>query len=134
LDTHGVPQSGCTINGRNYIEHALERMIPPTQSQCQVLRQKARRNWSYANIRPGLEAKYFTYDAYEKDFVKPRGITPAIVEDIIAKTEPTVSDKNPNRLVYERGGIRLIVDKDSGQVITVFKLENRPTDWCAISE
>ncbi|GAC43356.1 hypothetical protein [Paenibacillus popilliae] len=99
-------KGGSTIHGRRYSEHALERMAPNSLQVRAELEKRA------------LERGFVRGTDRFNDFVKPRGIPPMVVEDVIKSVKP-IPGKNPGTLDYIGNGIKVVTNR-SGEVVTVF--------------
>ncbi|SDC97487.1 hypothetical protein SAMN04488112_1254 [Melghirimyces thermohalophilus] len=100
-----MPKGGGAIDGREYSEHALERMAPDTIE----VRAKLERRAVEKGLKPGT--KEF------KNYVDPRGIPPSVVEDTIKNVKP-VTGNRPKTLKYD-GENATVITNTGGKVITV---------------
>lgn len=103
-----LPKNGATINGRYYTKHALERMAENTS----VVRQELERRALARGYRKGT--KDFI------DYIEPRGIHPARVEEVV-KLGKRKTGKVFGTYHHIRGGLEVITNT-SGDVVTMFKL------------
>jgi hypothetical protein len=102
-----LAEKGCTINGRYYTIHALERMAPPTKEVIEELERRA------------LMKGYARGTDKFNDYVQPRGVPPSVVEDSIQTLKPILG-KKPGTLEYKNNNV-LVVTNIKGDVITVYK-------------
>jgi hypothetical protein len=108
-----VAEGGGVINGREYSQHAMERMAPDTP---QVRAELSRRAEKIATER-GL--KVGTQEYYElcKKYVDPRNIPPSVIEDAILSTKG-LPGNSPNTFIHETIDVKIVINSQ-GKVITV---------------
>ena len=82
-DSWNMVEGGGTINGREYSQHAMERMAPDTP---QVRAELSRRAEKAATQR-GLKVETQEYYEYCKKYVDPRNIPPSVIEEAISSTK-----------------------------------------------
>ena len=109
-----MSKGGSIINGREYSQHALERMAPDTISVRAELEKRAMN----AAVENGYSIGGNKYNEFIRKYVDPRGIPPMVVENTIRNTKP-VQGRMLNTLVHESKDLIVIVN-DKGKVITVY--------------
>ena len=113
IGTWDMKQGGGLINGREYSQHAMERMAPDTPQIRAELSRRAEKSAEQLGYKPGTQ-KY--YEFCEK-YVEPRNIPPSVIEDAIASAEP-VPGKTVGTFVHETADVKVIVNAN-GKVVTV---------------
>ena len=139
--TWTLDPNGAVIYGRYYGEHALERMAPNTIEVRAALEKKALARHPYKGWKPGTK-DFSDWAKAVKSEVNPRGIPPIVVEDTIRNTKGVLAtcdpEKNPKlykklledpRLVYTRENVKIIVQKATGNVISVVPDDEWITAW-----
>ena len=106
-------EGGGIINGREYSQHAMERMAPDTP---QVRAELSRRAEKAATQR-GLQVGTQEYYEYCKKYVDPRNIPPSVIEDAISSTKG-IPGNRPGTFVHETVDVKIVINSD-GKVITV---------------
>ena len=106
-------EGGGIINGREYSQHAMERMAPDTP---QVRAELSRRAEKAATQR-GLQVGTQEYYEYCKKYVDPRNIPPSVIEDAISSTKG-IPGNRPGTFVHETVDVKIVINCD-GKVITV---------------
>ena len=106
-------EGGGKINGREYSQHAMERMAPDTP---QVRAELSRRAEKAATQR-GLQVGTQEYYEYCKKYVDPRNIPPSVIEDAISSTKG-IPGNRPGTFVHETVDVKIVINSD-GKVITV---------------
>lgn len=89
-----MTEGGGVINGREYSQHAMERMSPDTPQVRAELSRRAEKAAEQLGYKPGTQ-KYYEFC---KKYVDPRNISPSVIEDAIASTKPIKATINPNKL------------------------------------
>lgn len=101
-----MPEHKKLIGNRLYTQHALERMAPSTPAVIKELQRRA--------LKRGYKKN--SHEFY--NYVKPRNISPALVERTIRQGKITKQRHNVIKYVYK--GIAVIATPD-GMVITVYR-------------
>ena len=115
-----MTEGGGIINGREYSQHAMERMAPDTPS---VRAELSRRAEALAESK-GLQVGTPEYYQFCQKYVDPRNIPPSVIEDAIRNTT-AVPGHTAGTFVYQTADVTVIVN-DTGKVITVIpKQEDR---------
>ncbi|MBP1756848.1 MAG: hypothetical protein H6Q59_3246 [Firmicutes bacterium] len=108
-----IPKGGATIGGREYSEHALERMAPNTAEVRAELTTKATK----LAREKGLQPQTKEYNEFINKYVDPRGITPTVIEDAINNTK-ALPGNTEGAFVHENANVKVIVNQN-GKVVTV---------------
>lgn len=108
-----MSKGGGTINGREYSEHALERMAPDTPEVRAELNTRAVERAREAGLTPGTAE----YNEYVNKQIDPRGVPPMVIEDAIKNAEP-IPGASPNTFIHQTQDVMVIVN-ETGKVITV---------------
>lgn len=108
-----MPRGGAVIEGRKYSEHALERMAPDTPAVRAELTTRAHEKATEKGLESGTEEYY----EFVRKYVDPRGITPAVVEDVIKNT-PVQPGKYEGTFMHQNEKVTVIIN-NNGDVITV---------------
>lgn len=108
-----MTEGGGVINGREYSQHAMERMAPDTPQVRAELSRRAEKAAEQLGYKPGTQ-KYYEFC---KKYVDPRNIPPSVIEDAIASTKP-VAGKTTGTFVHETADVKVIVNAN-GKVVTV---------------
>ena len=106
-------EGGGVINGREYSQHAMERMAPDIPA---VRAELSRRGEKLASSK-GYTVGSREYNREVTKYVDPRNIPPSVVEDAIQNTVGVMGN-TPNSLMYETDDIKVITNS-VGKVITV---------------
>ncbi|MDD7769697.1 hypothetical protein, partial [Suipraeoptans intestinalis] len=104
---------GGVINGREYSQHAMERMAPDIP---QVRAELSRRAEKIAEQR-GYKVGTKNYNDFCVKYVDPRNIPPSVIEDAIASTK-AVAGNRANTFIHETADVKIIINS-SGKVVTV---------------
>jgi len=112
-DLWNMIEGGGTINGREYSQHAMERMAPDTPQ----VRAELSRRAENAAIQRGLKVGTQEYYEYCKKYVDPRNIPPSVIEDAISSTKG-IPGNRPNIFIHETADIKIVINS-AGKVITV---------------
>ena len=112
-DVWDMTEGGGTINGREYSQHAMERMAPDTPS---VRAELSRRAEALAESK-GLQVGTPEYYQFCQKYVDPRNIPPSVIEDAIRKTI-AVPGHTAGTFVHQTVDVTVIVN-ETGKVITV---------------
>lgn len=108
-----MTEGGGVINGREYSQHAMERMAPDTPQVRAELSRRAEKAAEQLGYKPGTQ-KYYEFC---KKHVDPRNIPPSVIEDAISSTKP-VAGKTAGTFVHETADVKVIVNAN-GKVVTV---------------
>lgn len=108
-----MKEGGGIINGREYSQHAMERMAPDTPS---VRAELSRRAEALAESK-GLQVGTPEYYQFCQKYVDPRNIPPSVIEDAIRNTT-AVPGHTAGTFVHQTEDVTVIVN-DTGKVITV---------------
>ena len=108
-----MTEGGGVINGREYSQHAMERMAPDTSTVRAELSRRAEK----AAKQKGLEVGTKEYYEYCSKYVEPRNIPPSVIEDAIFSSK-AIPGNRPNTFIYETLEIKVVVNSN-GKVITV---------------
>jgi hypothetical protein len=109
----GMPRGSATINGREYSQHALERMAPDTPQVRAELAIRANALAKTKGFLPGSEEYY----KFVTDYVQPRNIPPMVIEDAVKNGIRTMGN-TPGTYVYKTNDVTVITNT-TGKVITV---------------
>ena len=112
-DVWDMTEGGGTINGREYSQHAMERMVPDTPS---VRAELSRRAEALA-VTKGLQVGTPEYYQFCQKYVDPRSIPPSVVEDAV-RNITAVSGHTAGTFVHQTADVTVIVN-ETGKVITV---------------
>lgn len=112
-DVWDMKEGGGIINGREYSQHAMERMAPDTPS---VRAELSRRAEALAESK-GLQVGTQEYYQFCQKYVDPRNIPPSVIEDAIRNTT-AVPGHTAGTFVHQTADVTVIVN-DTGKVITV---------------
>ena len=108
-----MPEGGGTINGREYSQHALERMAPDTPSVRAQLSRRAEKLAESKGLKVGTSEHY----QFCKKYVDPRNIPPSVIEDAISNTT-AVPGHTAGTFVHQTADVTVIVN-ETGKVVTV---------------
>ena len=108
-----MKEGGGIINGREYSQHAMERMAPDTPS---VRAELSRRAEALAESK-GLQVGTSEYYQFCQKYVDPRNIPPSVVEDANRNTT-AVPGHTSGTFVHQTADVAVIVNETSN-VITV---------------
>ena len=112
-DVWDMPEGGGIINGREYSQHAMERMAPDTPSVRAELNRRAE---ALAESK-GLQVGTPEYYQFCQKYVDPRNIPPSVIEDAIRNTT-AVPGHTAGTFVHQTADVTVIVN-EAGKVITV---------------
>ena len=112
-DVWDMAEGGGIINGREYSQHAMERMAPDTPS---VRAELSRRAETLAESK-GLQVGTPEYYQFCQKYVDPRNIPPSVIEDAIRNTT-AVQGHTAGTFVHQTADVTVIVN-ETGKVITV---------------
>lgn len=108
-----MPEGGGTINGREYSQHALERMAPDTPSVRAKLSRRAEKLAESKGLKVGTPEHY----QFCQKYVDPRNIPPSVIEDAISNTT-AVPGHTAGTFVHQTADVTVIVN-ETGKVVTV---------------
>ena len=108
-----MTEGGGVIKGREYSQHAMERMAPNTPQVRAELSRRAEKTAEQLGYKQGTQ-KYYEFC---KKYVDPRNIPPSVIEDAIASTKP-VAGKIVGTFVHETADVKVIVNAN-GKIVTV---------------
>ena len=112
-DSWNMVEGGGTINGREYSQHAMERMAPDTPQVRAELSRRAEKSATQRGLKVGTQEYY----EYCKKYVDPRNIPPSVIEDAISSTKG-IPGNRPDTFIHETADV-IIVINSAGKVITV---------------
>ena len=112
-DVWDMTEGGGIINGREYSQHAMERMAPDTPS---VRAELSRRAEALAESK-GLQVGTPEYYQFCQKYVDPRNIPPSVIEDAIRNTN-AVPGHIAGTFIHQTADVTVIVN-ETGKVITV---------------
>lgn len=112
-DVWDMTEGGGIINGREYSQHAMERMAPDTPS----VRAKLSRRAEELAESKGLQVGTPEYHRFCQEYVDPRNIPPSVIEDAIRNTT-AVPGHTAGTFVHQTADVTVIVN-ETGKVITV---------------
>ena len=112
-DVWDMTEGGGIINGREYSQHAMERMAPNTPS---VRAELSRRAEALAESK-GLKVGTLEYYQFCQKYVDPRNIPSSVIEDAIRNTT-AVPGYTAGTFVHQTADVTVIVN-EMGKVITV---------------
>ena len=108
-----MTEGGGVINGREYSQHAMERMAPDTPTVRAELSKRAEK----AAQQKGLEVGTKEYYEYCTKYVDPRNIPPSVIEDAISSSK-AISGNRPDTFIHETLDVKVVINSN-GKVITV---------------
>ena len=91
-----MTEGGGVINGREYSQHAMERMAPDTPTVRAELSRRAEK----AAQQKGLEVGTKEYYEYCTKYVDPRNIPPSVIEDAISSSK-AIPGNRPDTFIHE---------------------------------
>ena len=112
-DSWNMVEGGGTINGREYSQHAMERMAPDTPTVRAELSRRAEK----AAQQKGLEVGTKEYYEYCTKYVDPRNIPPSVIEDAISSSK-AIPGNRPDTFIHETLDVKVVINSN-GKVITV---------------
>ena len=113
IDSWNMVEGGGTINGREYSQHAMERMAPDTPQVRAELSRRAEKAATQRGLKVGTQEYY----EYCKKYVDPRNIPPSVIEDAISSTKG-IPENRPDTFIHETADVKIIINS-AGKVITV---------------
>ena len=108
-----MTEGGGVINGREYSQHAMERMAPDTPTVRAELSKRAEK----AAQQKGLEVGTKEYYEYCTKYVDPRNIPPSVIEDAISSSK-AIPGNRPDTFIHETLDVKIVINSN-GKVITV---------------
>ena len=112
-DSWNMVEGGGTINGREYSQHAMERMAPDTPQVRAELSRRAEKSATQRGLKVGTQEYY----EYCKKYVDPRNIPPSVIEDAISSTKG-IPGNRPDTFIHETADV-IIGINSAGKGITV---------------
>ena len=108
-----MTEGGGVINGREYSQHAMERMAPDTPTVRAELSKRAEK----AAQQKGLEVGTKEYYEYCTKYVDQRNIPPSVIEDAISSSK-AIPGNRPDTFIHETLDVKVVINSN-GKVITV---------------
>lgn len=108
-----MTEGGGVINGREYSQHAMERMAPDTPTVRAELSKRAEK----AAQQKGLEVGTKEYYEYCTRYVDQRNIPPSVIEDAISSSK-AIPGNRPDTFIHETLDVKVVINSN-GKVITV---------------
>jgi len=108
-----MTEGGGVINGREYSQHAMERMAPDTPTVRAELSKRAEK----AAQQKGLEVGTKEYYEYCTKYVDKRNIPPSVIEDAISSSK-AIPGNRPDTFIHETLDVKVVINSN-GKVITV---------------
>lgn len=108
-----MTEGGGVINGREYSQHAMERMAPDTPTVRAELSKRAEK----AAQQKGLEVGTKEYYKYCTKYVDQRNIPPSVIEDAISSSK-AIPGNRPDTFIHETLDVKVVINSN-GKVITV---------------
>ena len=112
-DSWNMVEGGGAINGREYSQHAMERMAPDTPQVRAELSRRAEKSATQRGLKVGTQEYY----EYCKKYVDPRNIPPSVIEDAISSTKG-IPGNRPDTFIHETADVKIVINS-AGKVITV---------------
>ena len=112
-DSWNMVEGGGTINGREYSQHAMERMASDTPQVRAELSRRAEKSATQRGLKVGTQEYY----EYCKKYVDPRNIPPSVIEDAISSTKG-IPGNRPDTFIHETADVKIVINS-AGKVITV---------------
>ena len=112
-DSWNMVEGGGTINGREYSQHAMEKMAPDTPQVRAELSRRAEKSATQRGLKVGTQEYY----EYCKKYVDPRNIPPSVIEDAISSTKG-IPGNRPDTFIHETADVKIVINS-AGKVITV---------------
>lgn len=110
-----MTEGGGVINGREYSQHAMERMAPDTPTVRAELSRRAEK----AAQQKGLEVGTKEYYEYCTKYVDQRNIPPSVIEDAISSSK-AIPGNRPDTFIHETLDVKIVINSN-GKVITVIQ-------------
>lgn len=110
-----MTEGGGVINGREYSQHAMERMAPDTPTVRAELSKRAEK----AAQQKGLEVGTKEYYEYCTKYVDQRNIPPSVIEDAISSSK-AIPGNRPDTFIHETLDVKIVINSN-GKVITVIQ-------------
>ena len=107
-DSWNMVEGGGTINGREYSQHAMERMAPDTPQVRAELSRRAEKSATQRGLKVGTQEYY----EYCKKYVDP-----SVIEDAISSTKG-IHGNRPDTFIHETADVKIVINS-AGKVITV---------------
>ncbi len=108
-----MPEGGGIMHGREYSQHAMERMAPDTPEVRAELNMRAEKLAQSKGLQVGTQEYY----QFCQKYVDPRGIPPLVVEDAIINTT-AIAGHTAGTYVHQTADVKVIINA-FGKVITV---------------
>lgn len=108
-----MTEGGGVINGREYSQHAMERIAPDTPTVRAELSKRAEK----AAQQKGLEVGTKEYYEYCTKYVDQRNIPPSVIEDAISSSK-AIPGNRPDTFIHETLDVKIVINSN-GKVITV---------------
>ena len=112
-DSWNMVEGGGTINGREYSQHAMERMAPDTPQVRAELSRRAEKSATQRGLKVGTQEYY----EYCKKYVDPRNIPPSVIEDAISSTKG-IPGNRPDTFIHEKEYVKIVINS-ACKVLTV---------------
>ena len=100
-----MTEGGGVINGREYSQHAMERMAPDTPTVRAELSRRAEK----AAQQKGLEVGTKEYYEYCTKYVDPRNIPPSVIEDAISSSKAIPGNRS-DTFIHETLDVKVVVN------------------------
>ena len=104
-DSWNMVEGGGTINGREYSQHAMERMAPDTPQVRAELSRRAEKSATQRGLKVGTQEYY----EYCKKYVDPRNIPPSVIEDAISSTKG-IPGNRPDTFIHETADVKIVIN------------------------
>lgn len=99
-----MTEGGGVINGREYSQHAMERMAPDTPTVRAELSKRAEK----AAQQKGLEVGTKEYYEYCTKYVDQRNIPPSVIEDAISSSK-AIPGNRPDTFIHETLDVKVVI-------------------------
>lgn len=100
-----MTEGGGVINGREYSQHAMERMAPDTPTVRAELSKRAEK----AAQQKGLEVGTKEYYEYCTKYVDQRNIPPSVIEDAISSSK-AIPGNRPDTFIHETLDVKVVIN------------------------
>lgn len=100
-----MTEGGGVINGREYSQHAMERMAPDTPTVRAELSRRAEK----AAQQKGLEVGTKEYYEYCTKYVDQRNIPPSVIEDAISSSK-AIPGNRPDTFIHETLDVKVVIN------------------------